>query len=304
MQIFFYKGERVSEGVVNLRNKLRELGMNSLILKHENSAFRGGEDKMLINWGCSAGDIQRLQRLPAQHLNMDTRVAIASNKRAFLELMTTEGVNIVPYFTSLREACQYLAATRGRIYARTKLTASSGDGIVLLMREDDPQNNNEARRGNQYPTVIVNGNGEFTGDMPLQLVRSLHDCRLFTVGHIGQRVEWRVHVFNDKVILLQKKVRTNGGEDANANTLVRNLNSGWVYSVNFDPQETDPIHLIKDVALAAVGAAGLDFGAVDIIVDKKTMTPRVLEVNTAPGLDENGSAVNAYANAILGLANE
>lgn len=86
--------------------------------------------------------------------------------------------------------------------------------------------------------------------------------------------------------------------------MVRNLNSGWVYSVNFEPQETDPINLIKGVALDAVGAAGLDFGAVDIIVDKKTNTPRVLEVNTAPGLDENGSAVNAYANAILELANE
>lgn len=304
MQIFFYKGERVSEGVVNLRNKLRELGQNSLILKHENSAFRGGEGKMLINWGCSTGDIRRLQELPAQHLNSNTRVAIASNKKAFLELMAHNGVNIVPYFTSLREACQYLVATRGRIYARTKLTASSGDGIVLLMREDDPQNNNEARRGNQYPILSVNGNGEFTGDVPIQTLRTINNCHLFTVGHIGQRVEWRAHVFNGKVILLQKKVRTNGGEDANANTLVRNLNSGWVYSVNFDPQETDPIHLIKDVALAAVGAAGLYFGAVDIIVDKKTMTPRVLEVNTAPGLDENGSAVNAYANAILELANE
>lgn len=306
-RIFIYKGERPSEGAINLRNKLRELGVKPLILKATDSAFGGGDDKVLVNWGVSQGDIIRLQELGSVNLNYSTAVAQASNKKAFLQraLVADNGPEIVPYFDNYDLAVGYLRTTRGRIYARTKLTASSGDGIILMMRNDDPQNNNEARRGVNYPIVTYDQIGEHTG-MTRAIGEALGGCRLYTVGHIGPRVEWRAHIFNGQCILLQKKVRTRQGDEevASANTLVRNLDSGWVYSVNFEPEETDPIANIKEQALKAIQCCGLTFGAVDIIVDRKTGTPRVLEVNTAPGLDENGSAVNAYANAILAVANE
>jgi len=49
------------------------------------------------------------------------------------------------------------------------------------------------------------------------------------------------------------------------------------------------------VALAAVSALGLDFGAVDIIYNEHENQYYVLEVNTAPGLE--GTTVEKYAEA-------
>ena len=79
--------------------------------------------------------------------------------------------------------------------------------------------------------------------------------------------------------------------------MVRNRNNGWV----FCRSNLDRIPDNESIAIQAVEAAGLDFGAVDII-----RTPNresiVLEINTAPGLE--GETLVSYTNAIREHLNE
>jgi D-alanine-D-alanine ligase-like ATP-grasp enzyme len=53
---------------------------------------------------------------------------------------------------------------------------------------------------------------------------------------------------------------------------------------------------LRDVALQAVKALDLHFGAVDIIWNKKDNKCYVLEVNTAPGVE--GTSTEIYADSI------
>lgn len=109
---------------------------------------------------------------------------------------------------------------------------------------------------------------------------------------IRKSEEYRVHIFCDEAIRIQRKRRKNGVErDAN----IWSSGNGWV------PVDVDlPDGALKDelVTLArnAVDALCLHFGAVDIIRSIRTGL-YVLEVNTAPGLVPGG--VERYAQACV-----
>jgi len=109
------------------------------------------------------------------------------------------------------------------------------------------------------------------------------------VKYIKKQKEFRVHVIFGKMVDIQQKKKREGFE--NANFQVRNAN-GWVFCRE---NITEPTGL-RDNALNAVAALGLDFGAVDIILNEKQNKCYVLEVNTAPGLE--GNSVKVYADNI------
>jgi glutathione synthase/RimK-type ligase-like ATP-grasp enzyme len=67
--------------------------------------------------------------------------------------------------------------------------------------------------------------------------------------------------------------------------MVRNLANGFVYVVEDNPPED----VVKQ-AKAALEASGLAFGAIDI---KGAKNAHVLEINTAPGLEDR--TAQAYA---------
>lgn len=103
--------------------------------------------------------------------------------------------------------------------------------------------------------------------------------------------EFRVHVVNKKVIDTQQKIK-----DPNREVVtwkVRSHDNGFIFARNgitFDETR-------DNLAIDAVEALGLDFGAVDIVQDKKGVY-YVLEINTAPGL--GGQTVTSYAEAFRG----
>ncbi len=100
--------------------------------------------------------------------------------------------------------------------------------------------------------------------------------------------EWRVHVVNGKVIDTQQKIRDPDKEPVTWK--VRSHANGFIFvRGNIGPNISR-----DELAIAAVSALGLDFGAVDIVEDKAGKL-FVLEVNTAPGLE--GQTVESYAAA-------
>jgi hypothetical protein len=110
-------------------------------------------------------------------------------------------------------------------------------------------------------------------------------------AYIPKKKEFRVHVWNNKVIDVQEK-RKRSGEDV-ASTEVRNSDSGYVYCRNNVSES-----VVRDqLAVSAVQSLGRTQGAVDIIWQEKSDKYFVLEVNSRPGME--GTTLDKYADAIL-----
>ncbi len=135
------------------------------------------------------------------------------------------------------------------------------------------------------------GQGIVTATRPLELVLA----PLYVRG-IVPKAEYRVHVFNGEVIDYCKKINIEGHD--NVDNLVRNHNGGWTYARN-----VERIERVEQQAIKSVRALGLDFGAVDIVLSDIDDEAYVLEVNSAPGLMDDGRTLDAYVNAIVNMSN-
>lgn len=115
-------------------------------------------------------------------------------------------------------------------------------------------------------------------------------AKLYTIG-IESPIEYRVHVANGKVIDYAKKIPLR----QDATIKIKSHTNGWTFARNVERGES-----IQKLAVDAVKSLGLDFGAVDVIVDPKNKNrPKILEVNSAPGLV--GRTIGMYANAVKEL---
>ncbi len=101
--------------------------------------------------------------------------------------------------------------------------------------------------------------------------------------------EYRVHVAFGKAIQVVQKKKRNG---TNADPNIRS-NDNWVFARNISGV---PDEVVRQ-AILAVTTLGLDFGAVDVVWSIKNQKACVLEVNTAPGLDQ--TSANIYAKAFV-----
>lgn len=119
----------------------------------------------------------------------------------------------------------------------------------------------------------------------------LPDAPLY-VEYIQKSAEYRAHVVRDNVFFIQQKKKRTDVEVTDK--FIRSHKNGYVFCQNdiVVPEGLDKL------AVAAVKAVKLDFGAVDIILGKDNQL-YVLEVNTAPGLDN--SSAEKYANALKTL---
>lgn len=221
-------------------------------------APRSGD--LIINWGHSArGGLPGKFWMGSVHwLNFPTHVATARDKLATFEVLQKAGVPTVEWTTNDNEACSWVKEgdpddIAG--FARKSLSGQGGSGIVPFYH------------GTEYSIE-----GDIFPDAPLY-------TRMFNARH-----ECRVHVFRGDTFA-QKKRRRNGA----ARSPIRNYANGYVYCTgNFDCPRA-----VLDVGRLAVTALGLQFGAVDILYTEGAKDIRVLEVNTAPGVE--GSTLNWYA---------
>lgn len=140
--------------------------------------------------------------------------------------------------------------------------------------------------------VFVRHSTRGQGGSGIELVPGTHDwlpdAPLYTKQFRATH-EYRVHVAGDQTFVTKKR-RRNGAE----RSAVRNYANGYVYCTT----NVNPPNSVPSVGVAAVHALGLDFGAVDMLCTEGGEC-RVLEVNTAPGLE--GRTIAWYAEQIGNL---
>lgn len=214
----------------------------------------------VINWGNGRTPLwaDRAYQRGVTILNKPAAVNIASNKLSAFLALQTAGVAIPKFTTDLTTATTWLR-TGATVVERHELRGNSGEGIRIVNLDDT--------------------------DMPNDIQRA----PLYT-RFIPKTAEFRVHVFRGEVIdYIEKKKVLAERRGANFNKYVSSINCGWVFS------RTDVRDMpeVRAIAIKAVSALGLDFGAVDIVFADGV--PYVLEVNTAPGL--SGTTLVKYANA-------
>lgn len=188
--------------------------------------------------------------------NKDIVFAPAISKIEQLHKFKEKGVNCPDYTTDKKVAEQWFDADIKRVMCRRYTRAHSGKGCVVSNSKEE-----------------------------------LVEAPLYTV-YIPKKQEYRVHVFNGKVIdkqMKRKKVDYEGQRD----TQIRNKANGYVFC-----REGLPVDPRLDlIALDAVVTLGRTYGAVDVIYNEIQNKYFVLEVNSQPGME--GTTLEKYAQAII-----
>lgn len=235
--------------------------LGARIIRHERSRYRGRPNKVVINWGSSVLP-DEVHRSTV--LNGAQRVAYMTNKLKFFELCK-KAFRIPPFTTNVEEAKVWLQ--KGKyVCARTILNGHSAHGLVLL-----------------NPGAVLH----------------IVDAPLYT-QYVPKRHEYRVHCVKltdgDIQTFSQRKARRRDVPDGAVNWKVRNLDGGFVYVIDDDPPGD-----VLEQAIKAFRKIGLDFGAVDVIWNEEARKAYVLEVNTAPGLEDR--TAEFYATSLSRRAN-
>ena len=208
----------------------------------------------LIRWGNS----ESVRFSPRQGIiNEKGAIESNANKLNALRIMRSAGVSIPPFETVKANAHRNI---RFPLIGRTT-NHQGGSGLTIVNNRRELRNDN----------------------------RSTH-----WMEQIDIEREYRVHVINETVIGVQKKVE-NPDFEGTPNTEIRNLANGWRFSLRDIGRVADDI---KEAGLNAVTALGLDFGAADIVIDSDRNI-YVLEVNSAPALEPESTLFNIYVDRFV-----
>ena len=188
------------------------------------------------------------------YINHPSSVAIAACKLKSLQALSEDGVRVPPFTTDPNVACDWVNAGH-TVVARTMLRANSGRGIVIVEEPKD---------------FVV--------------------APLYT-KYVKKVDEYRIHIFDGKIIDCQRKMRDTDVPDEQVNWQIRNHGNGFV----FGRGGVNPPDDVLYQALRAVNAVGLDFGAVDVGFNAARSEATVYEINTAPALE--GTTLEKYTEA-------
>lgn len=194
-------------------------------------------------------------------VNPGFAVKNAIDKRLTLELLNKADIPTLNWATNSKIAQEWV--DKGKtVYCRTT-SGLGGLGIVLAL-----------------PGAVV------------------PEAELYT-QHLGHdMVEYRAHVFNGEVLVRQQKKRMGSENRAKkgirkVDEYIRVHNKGWVFA-----EHDIEWHDVYDtLCIEAVRALDLDFGTVDFQDNIKKPEMAVLEVNTAPGM-ENRNTFEKYIDAM------
>lgn len=106
-----------------------------------------------------------------------------------------------------------------------------------------------------------------------------------------KKKEFRVHIFQDKIVHILEKRRKAGYEGADPK--IRNTANGYVFC---SEGVVEPAG-IRELALKASKVTNSDFKGVDVGWNEKKNECFIIEVNSAPGIE--GTNVDRYVNTII-----
>lgn len=211
-----------------------------------------GRKKVLLNWGHSSPEFNTNGAII---LNKPEAVSKASNKLTAFRIMKEAGVRVPEFTNDIEVARQWIEDER-IVLCRKLLRANSGRGIVVA-----------------------------------KTLEELVDAPLY-VKYIRKEKEYRLHVFNGRVIdMVEKRRRRGFQENTGYNKYIRSYEQGWIMARDNVVVSDD----VKTECIKAVNSLGLDFAAVDVIINREGQ-PVVLECNTAPGIQ--GTTLENYKRAI------
>lgn len=236
-------------------------------------------DAFVINFGVHPNDTN-----VAVNCNQPRSVEVASDKAQAFQVMSEAGVSVVPFsdnpFDVIEQCPEYnLEGQPTRtVVARTLTRASEGRGIEMIDCNVD---------GTARSTVV--------------------NAPLYT-AYIPKHAEYRVHVghasdvYGYGVIDITKKARRTDVPDDQVNWRIRNYDNGFTFAREGIDLAEPTVQRVIDQAKRAVQALGLDFGAVDVVVQSnRERSVYVLEVNTAPGME--GTTLERYVQYFRAFAN-
>ena len=258
-RVVIYPYKMNSNSAKMLQAAIREVGI-PCVRVFEDGRYKPKETDLIINWGNP-----RMPRWEFLHdgvnwLNDPDFVKVAANKLVTMLEFAEYGVRQPLFTTDFEEACNWVRSGL-IVLARHILNGSGGRGIEIVVQDTEDD-----------------------AEMP--------EAPLY-VKYIRKIAEYRIHVFDGRVIDAQRKRKSREAlANEEVNPRIRNHSNGWV----FTRENCAPDGVVLALAVSAVSALGLDFGAVDIIVNREGV-PYVLEVNTAPGLE--GQTITSYAGAII-----
>lgn len=232
--------------------------LGAKVIRLENSSFKGGEGKIVLNWGNS---MENDALKGSVVINPPEAVKLATNKRTFFEAVV--GQVSIPDFTTDKDLAESWLRDGKKVVVREKLTGHSGEGITLITNIQDWE---------LYD----------------------HSSAKLYVMYIPKKDEYRVHVMGGEVIDLQRKAISPGLNKDMVNFQIRNHNNGFIFVRN-ETEDRCP-DAVKAQAIEAIRLTGLDFGAVDVVWNEHRNAAYVLEINTAPGLE--GKTVDNYIEAL------
>lgn len=248
------------------RNLAESLGIKRI--KHEESEFRSGHDKVIINWGCGSGVLPDEARRCGAIVNPPRFVDRCVNKLDFFRLMSENNNEVtkdkrvrIPYWTTSMEVAKSMINDGDIVVQRTEVEGKDGSGIKLAKKMVD----------------IVRA--------------SLYTC------FIPSTSEWRVHVIGGKVVDILKKVHDKDKEVREDDEKVRTTGNGFLFSRRFAeaPEDVSRQALLCHAVLSK-GFDSLTMCGLDIIFDDKTGKAVVIEANSAPEL--LGGTVDKYVEAL------
>ena len=222
---------------------------------------------MIVNWGMTAK--KSFFTGNSNHykfLNHPERVKLCNDKIRFFEHVKGSSVRVPDYTVDLEQAMKWL-----------------DEGAIVLGRSSRGSGGNDIKFFDKDPEEFVESD--------------------FFSKYKKKKEEYRIHIFNDRIICSQKKVLRefdDNGDPVDKSLVdfrIRNHTHGFI----FQKHNIDPPADVIDQARAAIEKVGLAFGAVDVIWNEYEKKAYVLEVNTAPGLE--GTTVKAYGDAILDFKN-
>ena len=258
------------------------------------------EKDIVIGWGCKLKKDYKFPDIKAM-LNHPNKIRINRDKFSAMVVLTKATVPVAPY-QKVDKTAAFIKKHGFPVIGRRNYH-QGGKHFWLIMNQEDLKA--AITDGAQYIQKYINIKDEYRAHVAFGNV--LYVAKKVTQNDPSkawkkqriEKIEQKFGIEFNKLPEEQKKLLGDAidllsKEHTTSDRIIRSNKRGWKFK---GVAPTNVPGIIKTVALAAVKALGLDFGAVDLVLDLEN-SPYILEVNSAPGLE--GTAFEKWTEALKG----